>query len=85
MITPKIKAELKKFLKSDYSEDVLKILNDSNITSRKGEPYSASAVKNVLNGNLENIDIEKALTVVYLQRKKIHNKHQRALKNAIIP
>ena len=83
MITPEVKIQLKEFLKSNYTEEVLKILADKEIVNREGENYSASMVKNVLNGHQENLEIEKVLTIVYHRRKKAYNKHQDKLRSLV--
>lgn len=83
MISKQVKIQLKEFLKTNYTEDVLKILADKQITNRDGEDYSSSMVKNVLNGMQENIEIEKALTIVYHRRKKAYNQHQKSLKKVL--
>jgi len=83
MIIPEVKETLKEFLKENYTDDVLKILSNKNIVNRNKQPYSPSMIKNVLNGHQANIEIEKALTIVYHRRKKAYNKHQQKLNTVL--
>lgn len=83
MISEQVKIQLKEYLKTNYTEDVLKILANKQITNRDGSDYSSSMVKNVLNGFQENIEIEKALTIVYHRRRKTYNQHQNKLKQVL--
>lgn len=83
MITPEVKIQLKEFLKSNYTVEVLEILANKKITSRDGSPYSSSMIKNVLNGHQENLEIETALTLVYHKRRKAYKQHQNNLKKVL--
>jgi len=83
MITPEVKKTLKEYLKENYTDDVLKILDGKSIVNRNKQPYSPSMIKNVLNGHQANIEIEKALTIVYNRRKKKFNKHQLKLQQVL--
>lgn len=70
MINADEKQKLKLYLNANYTEEVGEVLETMNITSRLGKPYSASMIRRVLNGYVENADIEKALLTVYVSRKR---------------
>ncbi|AXT19303.1 hypothetical protein D7030_13215 [Flavobacteriaceae bacterium AU392] len=82
MITPLEKKKLKNFLKSNYAQDVLKVLKKRNVTNRKGNPYSESMIRNVLSGQ-ENQDIEDAIFEVYSNRKEQYQKKQEEKKRTL--
>ena len=82
MITAKDKAKLQKHLKNDYIYDVLKKLEDHNITNRKGEPYSESMIRLVFNGRPHE-KIEDALLAVYVDRKKAFAEREERKKNLL--
>lgn len=76
MITDSDREILKIHLKSDYSEDVHKILNSKNVLSRNNEPYSDAMIYAVFSGRIENQDIEDAILEVYTNRKIEHDKRE---------
>ncbi len=83
MITPAQKRQLKIYLKGNYTDEVLDILLERNILSKRNKPYSKSMVRNVLNGNVEHYDIENAIIEVYRRRVKQY-KIQEALKTKLL-
>ena len=83
MITPAQKQQLKTYLKGNYTDEVLYILSERNIVSKRQKPYSKSMIRNVLNGNVEHYDIENAIIEVYRRRVELH-KLQEALKTKLL-
>lgn len=83
MITPAQKQQLKIYLKGNYTDEVLHILSERNIVSKRHKPYSKSMIRNVLNGNVEHYDIENAIIEVYRRRVELH-KLQEALKTKLL-
>lgn len=83
MISSPQKKKLKRFLKVDYVEDVLKKLKYSNIVSRNGTAYGESTVRNVFNGTLENKRIEEAILLVFIDRKTAHKILERTKKQLL--
>ncbi|WP_340074576.1 hypothetical protein [Leptobacterium sp. I13] len=83
MITPEQKTELKKLLKGDYIADVKQILQENNVLTKKGVPYSDKMISHVFNGRYHNPKIESAIMQVYIERKQIHDEDQQ-FKNKIL-
>lgn len=69
MITKIQKLKLQQYLRKDWVPQVLKELERNKIISSRGKPYSESMIRMVFIGKIEQLDIERAIFVVYLQRK----------------
>jgi len=69
MIKKEEREELKKYLSSDYVNEVHELLKEKNILSRNGAFYSNSMIRRVFNGYSENKNIENAILSVYQIRK----------------
>jgi len=83
MIIKEQRVILKKYLKGEYIEDVLKKLEEKKQVSRKGTPYGPKMISHVLNGRYENLDIEAAIVAVYEERKTKAEKNRRNLDNLL--
>lgn len=68
MISPEEREVLKPVLGTSYSEDVLHVLKDKGVNSKKGSPFSPAFIVNVFNGVYENLHIESAILEVYQNR-----------------
>ncbi|MFC0605925.1 hypothetical protein [Winogradskyella pulchriflava] len=73
MITQKQRIKLKVYLKADYTEDVITVLNNSNKRSPKGLEYTPHMIRQVMAGR-ENADVEQAILTVYQNRKNAQKK-----------
>lgn len=74
MIKKTEKQKLSKYLKNVFIADVLRVLEDWEIKNVDGLPFSKSYISHVYNGREENEHVEKALFVVYKNRKDKHTK-----------
>lgn len=74
MIKKAEKQKLSKYLKNVFIADVLRILEGWGITNEDGLPFSKSYISHVYNGREENEHVEKALFVVFKERKDKHTK-----------
>lgn len=85
MITKTERTKLKKILRSKWIPEVVKKLEDNNIVSKKGEPYTKQYISHVFNGKNSNNPIETAIFEVYEERKeklsKIKVKRKQILEN----
>ena len=70
MIKKEERKRLKKLLNANYAKEVGELLIEMNVKSRMGKPYSSSMIRRVLNGYIENAEIEAAILKVYIQRKE---------------
>jgi hypothetical protein len=70
MIQKKQREKIKEVLGYHYTEGVLKILKENNITSRNGKPYGSSMIRNVFNGLNENEDIENAIIELFVRTQE---------------
>ena len=70
MVNKEERMKLKKLLNANYTKEVGEMLAEMNVKSRLGKPYSSSMIRRVLNGYIENIEIEVAILKVYIQRKE---------------
>jgi hypothetical protein len=61
MITSIEKKQLKKIIGTQYTDDVLEILNQKTIRNRNGHPHNAQYILQVFNGIRSNSDIEAAI------------------------
>ncbi len=74
MITKSQKLQLQQYLRKDWVPQVLQELDNDNITSSKGKPYSESMIRMVFIGKIEQLAIERAIFSVFLQRREEHLK-----------
>ena len=74
MITKGERTMLSKYLKNVFIRDVLTVLNGWGVKNIDGKEFSKSYVSQVYNGRDENEHIEKALFIVYKERKDKHTK-----------
>lgn len=74
MIKKVEKQKLSKYLKNVFIADVLRVLEDWGIKNVDGLPFSKSYISHVYNGREENEHVEKALFVVYKERKEKQTK-----------
>jgi hypothetical protein len=70
MIRKEQREKLKEVLGYHYTDGVLKILKEKNITSRNGKPYGSSMIRNVFNGLNENEDIENAIIELFVRTQE---------------
>ncbi|WP_046743829.1 hypothetical protein [Kordia zhangzhouensis] len=70
MIRKEQRKKLKEVLGYHYTEGVLKILKEKNVTSRNGKPYGTSMIRNVFNGLNENEDIENAIIELFIRTQQ---------------
>lgn len=68
MFSTEQKELMRPVLGNSYSGDVLEVLKDKGIKSRKGGFYKAPFIVNVFNGEYENHHIESAILEVYNNR-----------------
>jgi hypothetical protein len=78
MIKKEEREELKKYLSSDYVNEVHELLKEKNILSRNGTFYSDSMIRRVFNGYSENKNIENAILSVYQIRKDVRTSELKA-------
>ena len=78
MIRKTQQKRLKKILGNEYTEGVLKILQDKKITNRLGNPHSAEHIINVFTGFRNNADVEAA--IYELAQKRQSESEQSKLK-----
>ena len=69
MITEEEQKKLKKLSHGHYTEDVLKILNSTNILNRNKQPHNAQYIRMVFQGVRKNTDIEAAIWELAAKRK----------------
>lgn len=77
MITEAERIEIKKVLGSRYTADILDVLRDREIKNAKGEAYSPSYIRSILNGNSNNIEIENTIFEFYQSKKREQTKVNR--------
>ena len=65
MITETQQEELKKVLKRNWADDVLRVLKRRRIKNKHGKWHTKGLLRQVLYGNVENEDVEKAILDVY--------------------
>ena len=71
MISQLDKQELSLTLGKNYSAAILLFLKSKEIVNPSTrEPYSDSFIRQVMNGNKENVDIELSIWELYEQRQK---------------
>jgi len=70
MITPEQKKEIKKILGSRYTTSILSVLSKKEVFNLKGEPFSQSYIRSVLNGHSNNVVIENIIFELYRSKKK---------------
>ncbi|MEM6718482.1 MAG: hypothetical protein AAF611_04110 [Bacteroidota bacterium] len=70
MIRKQQREKLKEVLGYHYTDGVLKILKEKNVTSRSGRPYGSSMIRNVFNGLNENEDIENAIIELFIRTQE---------------
>jgi len=61
MVTAEIRKIIKDNLGKHYSNEILKILNKQGLTNRDGNEFSLSHIRQVFNGQKENIFIGAAI------------------------
>ncbi len=83
MITTEETRKLKVHLKTNYIKDVLRELENKNITNKNGDIFSDTYISAVLNGRKENLDIEDAIFRVYQKRVYEFNKREKE-KNVLL-
>lgn len=74
MIKKAERVKLSRYLKNVFIKDVLSVLADWGIKNVDGNPFSKSYISHVYHGREENEHVEKALFVVYKERKDKHTK-----------
>lgn len=77
MITEAERIEIKKVLGSRYTADILEVLRDRQIKNAKGEPYSPSYIRSILNGNSNNNEIENIIIEFCQTRKREQTKNKK--------
>ncbi len=70
MIRKEQRKKLKEVLGYHYTDGVLKILKEKKVTSRNGNPYGSSMIRNVFNGLNENEDIENAIIELFIRTQE---------------
>lgn len=80
MIKKTERKRLKKLLGWNYTSAVLAILKNNNITNKKGNPFSASYITQVLNGKENNDAVEDAIFEEYNNRNYYKQKKQQEQK-----
>lgn len=70
MFSNQEKEVLRPVLGTSYSDDVLEVLKEKGINSKKGQPFSPSYIVNVFNAVYANPHIEAAILEVYKKRKE---------------
>lgn len=70
MIGKTLRKKLSKHLKGSFLDEVIDILKEKNILSSLEKPYTKSYISHIYNGRHENIEIEKALILVYKKRRE---------------
>ncbi|WP_420573043.1 hypothetical protein [Kordia sp.] len=83
MISKKERKKLQEVFGYHYSDKVLKILKENNVTNRNGTPYGKSMIRNVYNGLNENKDIENAIWELFLLSSEKNQKRE-ALINELL-
>lgn len=78
MITAADKELLKAELGNNYAPATIRILNKKGVLNTKGKPFRGNSITQVMNGNIENLDIELA---IYEARDEVRAKKE-ALKKA---
>jgi len=70
MITALEQKKLRALFRGHYTEDVLKILNQTHVLNRNGAPHNAQYVRMVFQGVRNNTDIEVAIYQLATKRKQ---------------
>ncbi|WP_046759234.1 hypothetical protein [Kordia jejudonensis] len=83
MIHQEQRQKIKKVLGYHYTDKVLKILKEQDVTNRSGKPYGTSMIRNVFNGLNENVKIENAILELFAQTLEKNEKRE-ALKNELL-
>ena len=69
MIDAAQRKKLKKYLKGDYSDAVIQILNERGKKTKFGKYFSADVVRQVFNGQFHSQAVEAAIFELYEIRK----------------
>ncbi len=75
MISPEERIQIKKILGHRYGNSVAEFMKKEGYRNEKGEPYSTSMIRNVMNG-ISNATVEKGI----FQFVAIKKKEQKALR-----
>ncbi|MGB5942082.1 MAG: hypothetical protein WBG71_04320 [Leeuwenhoekiella sp.] len=67
MITTTEKENLKKTLGANYTAKILAVLKERNIKNSQGKDYSAGSVRNILNGQQENVQVENVIYEIHYE------------------
>ena len=70
MITELEQKKLKALFRSNYTEEVLKILSERKICNRNGKPHNAKYIRMVFQGVRQNPNIEAAIWQVATNKKQ---------------
>ena len=70
MIKKTLRRKLSKYLKGSFLEDIVTVLNENEVVSKLGKPYTKQYISHVFNGRYENINIENAILLTYKKRKE---------------
>lgn len=70
MITEDQQIELKKVLKRNWADDVLRVLKRRRIKNKNGKWHTKGLLRQVMYGNTENEQVEKAILDVYETTKQ---------------
>lgn len=61
MITNNYKAHIQKVLGKHYAKKIIHFLTINKILNKNNEPFSNASVQQIVNGRLENIEVEAAI------------------------
>nr|WP_297306367.1 hypothetical protein [uncultured Flavobacterium sp.] len=84
MITETEKNEIKKVLGSRYTTEILEVLRTKDIRNAKGETYSSSYIRSIMNGNSNNNVIENIIFELFNKRKKEQTKSKQKRKKMLL-
>lgn len=69
MIDATQRKKLKRYLKGDYSDAVIQILNERGKKTKFGKSFSADVVRQVFNGQFHSQAVVEAIYELYTRRK----------------
>lgn len=82
MINKTDKKTLTKLFGTEYSKEVVELLNKKGITNKRGKPHNEQYVRTVMSGIRENKDVESALWELAGARKD-ENEKLKTLKESV--
>lgn len=81
MMNKSTRRKIKRVIGTQYTDEVLAILNQRGKKNKQGAPYNAAYIRTVFSGIRNNRDVQDAIYDLYEQKIKIQEERRTLLNN----